>query len=105
MIIVVRGMLERGMESDSDAEVAQHMTTRLMEVALEYEKKSLEAAKEALEAAKTAENAKKEAKAWFEMLCGLLDENEANAEHQAVQEGARQEEDMAHGASTAGEEA
>lgn len=40
MIIFVRKMLERGMESNSDAEIAQHMATRFMEVALEYEKKS-----------------------------------------------------------------
>lgn len=105
MIIFVRKMLERGMESDSDAEVAQHMATRFMEVALEYEKKSQEAAKEASEAAKTAENAKKEAKAWFEILRQSLDDGEANAEHQAVQEGAVQEKKMAHGSSTSGEEA
>lgn len=63
-------------------------------------------AKQALEAAKTAENAKKEAKAWVEILRESLDDGEANAEPQAVQEGGREEEEeMAHGVSAAGEKA
>lgn len=98
MIILLLEMLERGMESDSDAEYPQHMATRFIEAALEYEKK-------AQEAAKTAENAKKEARAWVEILRQDLDDGEASAESQAVQEGASQEETMANGSSTAGEEA
>lgn len=99
MIILLLEMLERGMESDSDAEYPQHMATRFIEAALEYEKK-------AQEAAKTAESAKKEAKAWVEILRQDLDDGEAHAEPQAVQEGASQEEqEMAHGTSTDGEEA
>lgn len=105
MIIIVLGMLERGMESDSDADVPQHMATRFMEMALEYDKKSQEAAKEALEAARMAENAKKEARAWVEILRQSLADGEASAEPQAVQEGACQEDEMAYGSSTAGEEA
>lgn len=78
MIILLLEMLERGIESDSDAEYPQHMATRFIEAALEYEKK-------AQEAAKTAESAKKEAKAWVEILRQDLDDGEAHAEPQAVQ--------------------
>lgn len=104
MVITVRERLERGVEPDSKTMVAQQAAA-LMEMALEYEKKSQKAAKEALEAAKTAKNAKKEAKVWFGILCGFLDDDEANVESQAIEEGAPQEEDIALGASPAGEEA
>lgn len=104
MIVTVRDRLERGLQCDLEAVIARQATA-FVDLALENEKNSEEAAKEALKASEKAKIAKKNAKACFEMLCGLLNDDEASVEPLAIQEGSHKEEEMAHGASTAGEEA
>lgn len=94
MLIAVESNIKAGIETDFGAMVAWELKW-CIDAAVTHEKGS-----------KKAKEAQEDVKAWCETFCGLLDAEEADGEPQVAQQGASQkEDDMAHGATTAGEKA